>query len=103
MCRYLEYVRIPHTEPVEHEFQWGQRAKLEVSKAEILEFMGQVSVRVCESQSIQAAVVLAVSRWTDFCVPFLQLHDQDPQSWTQQYREVHATPNASQAGTSSQR
>ncbi|XP_042337169.1 necdin-like 2 [Plectropomus leopardus] len=66
--RYLEYVRIPHTEPVEHEFRWGQRAEVEVSKAKILEFMGQ-------------------------------LHDQDPQSWSQQYREAHS----SQAATSSQR
>ncbi|XP_034027933.1 necdin-like 2 isoform X2 [Thalassophryne amazonica] len=70
--RYLEFVRIPHTEPVEHEFRWGQRADLEVSKAKILEFMGQ-------------------------------LHEQDPQSWTQQYREAHSTPNSPQASTSSQR
>lgn len=42
--RYLEYVRIPHTEPVEHEFRWGQRAEIEVSKARILEFMGEVSI-----------------------------------------------------------
>ncbi|XP_047445879.1 necdin-like 2 [Mugil cephalus] len=40
--RYLEYVRIPHTEPVEHEFRWGQRADMEVSKAKILEFVGQL-------------------------------------------------------------
>ncbi|KAM9351354.1 necdin-like 2 isoform 1-T2 [Symphorus nematophorus] len=70
--RYLEYVRIPHTEPIEHEFRWGQRAETEVSKAKILEFMGQ-------------------------------LHDQDPQSWSQQYREAHSIPNATQASTSSQR
>ncbi|XP_072222876.1 necdin-like 2 [Leuresthes tenuis] len=73
--RYLEYVRIPHTEPVEHEFRWGQRADMEVSKARILEFMGQ-------------------------------LHEQEPQSWSQQYREAHSTPNAAQASsttTSSQR
>nr|XP_020464752.1 non-structural maintenance of chromosomes element 3 homolog isoform X2 [Monopterus albus]XP_020464753.1 non-structural maintenance of chromosomes element 3 homolog isoform X2 [Monopterus albus] len=70
--RYLEYVRIPHTEPVEHEFRWGQRADKEVSKAKILEFMGQ-------------------------------LHEQDPQSWSQQYREAHSTPSSSQASTSSQR
>lgn len=44
VCRYLEYVRIPHTEPVEHEFRWGQRAEIEVSKARILEFMGEVSI-----------------------------------------------------------
>lgn len=40
--RYLECVRIPHTEPVEHEFHWGQRAELEVSKVKLLEFLGQV-------------------------------------------------------------
>ncbi|RVE71197.1 hypothetical protein OJAV_G00072170 [Oryzias javanicus] len=56
---YLEYVRIPHTEPMEHEFRWGQRADVEVSKAKILEFMGQ-------------------------------LHEQDPQSWTQQFREAQS-------------
>lgn len=67
--RYLEYVRIPHTEPVEHEFRWGQRAETEVSKAKLLEVMGQI-------------------------------HDKDPQSWSQQYREAHG---GSQAGTSSQR
>uniref|UniRef100_A0A3Q3WWK0 MAGE domain-containing protein n=1 Tax=Mola mola TaxID=94237 RepID=A0A3Q3WWK0_MOLML len=69
--RYLEYVRIPHTEPVEHEFRWGQRADVEVSKAKMLEFMGQ-------------------------------LYEQDPQSWSQQYREAHP-PSSSQAGPSSQR
>ncbi|XP_054464376.1 necdin-like 2 [Anoplopoma fimbria] len=70
--RYLEYVRIPHTEPVEHEFRWGQRAEVEVSKTKILEFMGQ-------------------------------LHEQDPQSWIQQYREAHSVSGSTQAGSSSQR
>lgn len=70
--RYLEYIRIPHTEPIEHEFRWGQRADMEVSKAKILEFMGE-------------------------------LHDQEPQSWTQQYRDAHSTPSSTQASTSSQR
>ncbi|XP_020511223.1 necdin-like 2 [Labrus bergylta] len=70
--RYLEYVRIPHTEPVEHEFRWGQRAEIEVSKAKILEFVSE-------------------------------LHEQDPQSWSQQYREAHAPQTPSQPGTSSQR
>ncbi|XP_073326215.1 necdin-like 2 [Pagrus major] len=69
--RYLEYVRIPHTEPVEHEFRWGQRAEIEVSKARILEFMSE-------------------------------LHGQEPQSWSQQYREAHPASNT-QPGTSSQR
>ncbi|KAM3872145.1 non-structural maintenance of chromosomes element 3 homolog [Diretmus argenteus] len=40
--RYLELVRIPHTDPFEYEFRWGQRAELEVSKEKILEFMGQM-------------------------------------------------------------
>lgn len=68
--RYLEYVRVPHTEPVEFEFRWGQRADVEVSKAKILDFMGQ-------------------------------LHEQDPQTWSQQYREAH--PSGSQPSTSQQR
>ncbi|XP_078100799.1 necdin-like 2 isoform X3 [Sander vitreus] len=67
---YLEYVRIPHTEPVEFEFRWGQRAEVEVSKVKILEFMGE-------------------------------LHDQDPQSWTQQFREAHSISGSSQTAPSS--
>uniref|UniRef100_A0A3B5MG36 MAGE domain-containing protein n=1 Tax=Xiphophorus couchianus TaxID=32473 RepID=A0A3B5MG36_9TELE len=70
--RYLEYVRVPHTEPVEYEFRWGQRSDMEVSKAQILEFMGQ-------------------------------LLEQDPQSWTQQYREAHSTASSSQASSSNHR
>ncbi|XP_062316452.1 necdin-like 2 isoform X3 [Osmerus eperlanus] len=66
--RYLEYVRVPHTEPVEFEFRWGQRADIEVSKVKLLEFMGQ-------------------------------LHDQDPKSWSQQYRDA----TSPMPGTSSQR
>ncbi|XP_064812216.1 necdin-like 2 [Oncorhynchus masou masou] len=67
--RYLEYVRIPHTEPLEFEFRWGQRADMEVSKVKLLEFIGQ-------------------------------LHEQDPQSWTQQYREATAPPAAPAVVTS---
>ncbi|TWW56070.1 Melanoma-associated antigen D2 11B6 [Takifugu flavidus] len=67
---YLEYVRVPHTEPLEHDFCWGQRAVAEVSKAKILEFMAE-------------------------------LHQQDPKSWSQQYREAQAS--SPRAGTSSQR
>lgn len=66
--RYLEYVRIPHTEPVEYEFRWGQRSDMEVSKPQILEFMGQ-------------------------------LHDQDPRSWSQQYREAHSTQTSSSSSS----
>ncbi|XP_037539980.1 necdin-like 2 [Nematolebias whitei] len=67
--KYLEYLRVPHTEPIEYEFRWGPRADVEVSKAKILEFMGE-------------------------------LHEQDPRSWTQQYREAHSSQN-SQASSSS--
>ncbi|CAN9515241.1 unnamed protein product [Ophioblennius macclurei] len=61
--RYLEYLRVPHTEPVEFEFCWGRRAELEVSKPRILSFMGE-------------------------------LHQQDPQTWSQQYREAHRTASS---------
>ncbi|XP_012705527.2 necdin-like 2 [Fundulus heteroclitus] len=67
--RYLEYNRVAHTEPVEYEFRWGQRADMEVSKAKILEFMAE-------------------------------LHDQDPRSWTQQYKEANPTHTSSQASSS---
>ncbi|KAI1899901.1 hypothetical protein AGOR_G00066540 [Albula goreensis] len=33
----LEYVRIPHTDPVEYEFRWGLRAETEVSKLKMLQ------------------------------------------------------------------
>ncbi|XP_051947690.1 necdin-like 2 isoform X1 [Xyrauchen texanus] len=60
--KYLEYVKIPHTDPVEYEFRWGLRAEKEVSKLKLLEFVGE-------------------------------LHDQDPQSWTQQFREASTADN----------
>uniref|UniRef100_A0A3Q2CK94 Necdin-like 2 n=1 Tax=Cyprinodon variegatus TaxID=28743 RepID=A0A3Q2CK94_CYPVA len=66
--RYLEYTRIPHTEPIEYEFRWGHRADMEVSKAQILEFMGQ-------------------------------LHEQDPRSWSQQYREAHTGSSSASSGS----
>ncbi|KAG5281747.1 hypothetical protein AALO_G00048360 [Alosa alosa] len=63
--KYLEYVRIPHTEPVECEFRWGVRAEKEVAKKKLLEIVGE-------------------------------LFEQDPQSWTQQYREAMAAESQSQ-------
>ncbi|XP_043080211.1 necdin-like 2 [Puntigrus tetrazona] len=63
--KYLEYVKIPHTDPVEFEFRWGLRAEKEVSKLKLLEFVGE-------------------------------LFDQDPQSWTQQFREASAAEIGSQ-------
>ncbi|XP_030624714.1 necdin-like 2 [Chanos chanos] len=61
--KYVEYVRIPHTEPLEFEFRWGLRAEKEVSKLKLLEFVAQ-------------------------------LHDQEPQSWTQQFREATAAESS---------
>ena len=105
VCRYLEYVRIPHTEPVEHEFRWGQRAEVEVSKSKILEFMGQVSI--CKkiyvhTECTTVLYLMWVSSKLSICTS--QLHEQDPQSWSQQYREAHSASNSSQQpSTSSQR
>uniref|UniRef100_A0A8C9RJZ8 Necdin-like 2 n=1 Tax=Scleropages formosus TaxID=113540 RepID=A0A8C9RJZ8_SCLFO len=62
--RYLEYTRIPHTEPLEHEFRWGVRAEKEVDKMKMLEFVSQV-------------------------------HDQEPQTWTKQYKEAMAAKGGS--------
>nr|XP_046220636.1 necdin-like 2 [Oncorhynchus gorbuscha] len=50
--RYLEYVRIPHTEPLEFEFRWGQRADMEVSKVKLLEFIGQLHEQDLELSAV---------------------------------------------------
>ncbi|XP_069501439.1 non-structural maintenance of chromosomes element 3 homolog isoform X2 [Ambystoma mexicanum] len=39
---YLEYNRIPHTDPVEYELRWGPRALKETSKLKILEFVSKI-------------------------------------------------------------
>ncbi|XP_040298006.1 non-structural maintenance of chromosomes element 3 homolog [Bufo bufo] len=40
--KYLEYIKIPHTEPPEFEFRWGPRAFKETSKMKILEFVSTI-------------------------------------------------------------
>ncbi|ELK16869.1 Melanoma-associated antigen G1 [Pteropus alecto] len=40
--RYLDYRRIPHTDPVDYEFQWGPRTSLETSKMKVLKFVAKV-------------------------------------------------------------
>ncbi|XP_018424644.1 PREDICTED: non-structural maintenance of chromosomes element 3 homolog [Nanorana parkeri] len=40
--KYLEYNKMPHTDPTEYEFQWGPRALKETSKRSILEFVSKV-------------------------------------------------------------
>jgi len=39
---YLEIVRQPNTDPPVSEFKWGQRAKLEISKRHILDFVSDI-------------------------------------------------------------
>ncbi|XP_048450493.1 necdin-like 2 [Rhincodon typus] len=56
--KYLEYVRIPHTDPVEYEFRWGPRATKETSKLKVLEFVAKMH------------------------------NDQDPKTWLTQYKEA---------------
>ncbi|KAM9324348.1 non-structural maintenance of chromosomes element 3 homolog [Gastrophryne carolinensis] len=40
--KYLDYNKIPHTDPTEYEFRWGPRAFKETSKMKILEFVSKV-------------------------------------------------------------
>ncbi|KAM3911964.1 non-structural maintenance of chromosomes element 3 homolog isoform 1-T2 [Leptodactylus fuscus] len=40
--KYLEYTKIPHTDPLEYEFRWGPRAFKETSKMKILEFVSKI-------------------------------------------------------------
>ncbi|XP_062954273.1 non-structural maintenance of chromosomes element 3 homolog [Cynocephalus volans] len=52
--RYLESRRIPHTDPVDCEFQWGPRTNLETSKMKVLKFVAKVhnqDPEACEALS----------------------------------------------------
>nr|XP_056706225.1 non-structural maintenance of chromosomes element 3 homolog [Euleptes europaea] len=40
--KYLEYIRLPHTDPPEFEFRWGSRAAKETSKKQILQFVAKI-------------------------------------------------------------
>ncbi|XP_054848128.1 non-structural maintenance of chromosomes element 3 homolog isoform X1 [Eublepharis macularius] len=40
--KYLEYNRLPHTDPPEFEFRWGPRAIKETSKKQILQFVSKM-------------------------------------------------------------
>ncbi|XP_075391743.1 non-structural maintenance of chromosomes element 3 homolog [Tenrec ecaudatus] len=61
--RYLEYRRIPHTDPVDYELQWGPRTNLETSKMKVLKFVAKVHnqdpkdwpAQYCEALSDEAA------------------------------------------------
>ncbi|XP_051856550.1 non-structural maintenance of chromosomes element 3 homolog [Antechinus flavipes] len=43
--KYLEYNRVPHTEPPEYEFLWGPRAAHETSKMQVLRFVAKIQNR----------------------------------------------------------
>uniref|UniRef100_K7F646 Non-structural maintenance of chromosomes element 3 homolog n=1 Tax=Pelodiscus sinensis TaxID=13735 RepID=K7F646_PELSI len=51
--KYLEYNRIPHTDPPEFEFQWGARAAKETSKMQILRFVAKIQSKDPEAWSTQ--------------------------------------------------
>ncbi|KAM9183661.1 non-structural maintenance of chromosomes element 3 homolog [Dugong dugon] len=61
--RYLEYRRIPHTDPVDYELQWGPRTNLETSKMKVLKFVAKVHnqdpkdwpAQYCEALADEAA------------------------------------------------
>ncbi|XP_077002759.1 LOW QUALITY PROTEIN: melanoma-associated antigen 10-like [Tamandua tetradactyla] len=42
-AKYLEYRRVPSSDPVQYEFLWGPRAHAETSKMKILEFWAKVN------------------------------------------------------------
>ncbi|XP_072509498.1 non-structural maintenance of chromosomes element 3 homolog [Notamacropus eugenii] len=43
--KYLEYNRVPHTDPPEYEFLWGPRAAHETSKMQVLRFVAKIQNR----------------------------------------------------------
>ncbi|CAM5137475.1 unnamed protein product [Natator depressus] len=51
--KYLEYNRIPHTDPPEFEFQWGARAARETSKMQILRFVAKIQSKDPKAWSTQ--------------------------------------------------
>ncbi|KAM6201787.1 non-structural maintenance of chromosomes element 3 homolog [Rhynchocyon petersi] len=61
--RYLDYRRVPHTDPVEFELQWGPRTRLETSKMKVLQFVAKVHnqdpkdwpAQYCEALADEAA------------------------------------------------
>uniref|UniRef100_A0A8C8RQC6 MAGE domain-containing protein n=1 Tax=Pelusios castaneus TaxID=367368 RepID=A0A8C8RQC6_9SAUR len=60
--KYLEYNRIPHTDPPEFEFQWGARAAKETSKMQILHFIAKIQSKdpkVWTTQYNEAAAEMA--------------------------------------------
>ncbi|XP_034996608.1 non-structural maintenance of chromosomes element 3 homolog [Zootoca vivipara] len=51
--KYLEYTRLPHTDPPEFEFRWGPRAVKEITKEEVLQFVAKIKNRDPKSWTSQ--------------------------------------------------
>lgn len=68
--RYLEYTRLPHTDPPEFEFRWGPRAAKETSKKQILQFVAKVqtSCYMTVSQALFWAVWVCKKMWLPYPV-----------------------------------
>ncbi|XP_006901392.1 PREDICTED: melanoma-associated antigen G1-like [Elephantulus edwardii] len=57
--RYLDYRRIPHTDPADYELQWGPRARLETSKMQVLRFVAAVHAQDPQDWPAQYCEALA--------------------------------------------
>ncbi|KAK2509392.1 hypothetical protein MC885_014841, partial [Smutsia gigantea] len=57
--RYLEYRRIPHTDPIDYELQWGPRTNLETSKMKVLKFVARVHNQDPKDWPVQYCEALA--------------------------------------------
>ncbi|KAM4018992.1 non-structural maintenance of chromosomes element 3 homolog [Anomaloglossus baeobatrachus] len=60
--KYLEYNKIPHTDPPEYEFRWGPRAFKETTKMKILEFVAKVQKKDAKSWITQYKDALDITR-----------------------------------------
>ncbi|XP_074051408.1 melanoma-associated antigen E1-like [Macrotis lagotis] len=56
--KYLEYTRVPHTDPPEYEFLWGPRAAHETSKMQVLRFVAKIQNREPSSWASQYSEAL---------------------------------------------
>uniref|UniRef100_A0A0D9SBZ7 MAGE domain-containing protein n=1 Tax=Chlorocebus sabaeus TaxID=60711 RepID=A0A0D9SBZ7_CHLSB len=63
--KYLEYRRIPYTEPAEYEFLWGPRAFLETSKMLVLRFLAKLHKKDPRCWPFHYLEALAECEWED--------------------------------------
>ena len=64
--KYLEYRRIPNTEPAQYEFLWGPRAFLETSKMLVLRFLARLHKKDPQSWPFQYFEALAECEYEDW-------------------------------------